>query len=59
MITSARNQAKIVTDSLTLDNSVIPRSDTIRNLGVVMDSNLDMKAHIAQIRQIVISTFRG
>ena len=52
VITSARNQAKIVTDSLTLDNSVIPRSDTIRNLGVVMDSNLDMKAHVAQIRKM-------
>ena len=46
-----RNQNKIVTGTLSLDNSTIQRSDTIRNLVAIMNFNLDMKAHVAQMRK--------
>ena len=51
VISSSKNQKKIVSGSLKLEDSIIPRSDTVRNLGVTMDSNLDMHAQVSNLRK--------
>jgi hypothetical protein len=51
IIASPRNQHKIEIDSITLGDEVVPRSKTVRNLGVVMDSALCMRSQVNSIRR--------
>ena len=49
IITSQRNQPKYDVQSLALDDEIIARSATARNLGVTIDSELNLENHIANM----------
>ena len=49
---SSRNQQKITSNSLQLSEGMISRSDSARNLGVIMDSKLDMHMHVSNVRKL-------
>ena len=51
VFSSSRNASKSVVDSLKLEDGAIHSSDRVRNLGVTMDSNLDMRAQVASVRK--------
>ena len=51
VISSKRNQSRIIANSLELDSSTIARSDTVRNLGITMDSTLEMHAQVSNLRK--------
>ena len=51
ILSSSRNDDKIATQFLKLEDGFIQRSDTVRNLGMTMDSHLDMHVHISNIRK--------
>ena len=50
-MSSSRQQHKVPAKSLSIGSSVISRSDSARNLGVIMDSTLSMESHISSVCQ--------
>ena len=52
IITSARNMDKIVTNTLDLGDYQIKRASFVRNLGVIMDSSLNMEEHVLKVCQV-------
>ncbi len=51
-ISSARNAEKVIPSTLKLDDGIIERSQHVRNLGVTMDSHLDMQTHVSTTRRL-------
>ena len=51
VISSQRNSHKIVVDSLHVGDTQVRRTNCVKNLGVLMDSSLCMKDHIARVCQ--------
>ena len=51
VISSKPNTKEIVCDTLELSNETISASSSVRNLGVIMDKNMQMDDHINQIRK--------
>jgi hypothetical protein len=50
-ISSSRQQNKIIPTTLTIGNDIVSPSTTARNLGVILDSNLQLDTHISSICQ--------
>lgn len=48
---SKHNTRHIAVQDLTLNDTIIPRSDVVRNLGVYMDRELTMVRHINEVRK--------
>ena len=53
---SLRTSTVYLPDSITLGSHNIPFSDSARNLGVILDSNLSMKKHIIKSVKLLISS---
>ena len=51
VLSSAKQQHKIPEKALTIGSSTVSRSSTAKNLGVIMDSNLNMERHISSVCQ--------
>ena len=51
VISSKLNTKKSVCDTLELSNETISASSSVRNLGVIMDKNMQMDDHINQVRK--------
>ena len=49
VFTTARNGSKVSCDSLLLGDSTITRVNRVRNLGVIMDSALNLEEHVINI----------
>ena len=52
VISSKRNQPKYDAPTLVLDDNAVPKVESARNLGVEIDSTLQLDAHIANITRI-------
>ena len=50
-ISSSRNERKVAISSINVSEDIIPRSDSVRNLGITIDSHLDMHSQVAGLRK--------
>ena len=50
-VSSARNFHKVTVDQLTLGDTNVKRVECVRNLGVLLDSTMSMKQHVAKLCQ--------
>ena len=51
-MSSQRNRSKYDIESLTLQDSCVPKDETARNLDVTIDSTLQLDAHIVNITRM-------
>ena len=52
VFTTARNAAKVSCDNLDLEECSVSRANSVRNLGVIMDSALRMEEHVINICRV-------
>ena len=52
LISSSRNSSKFAVEALELKDEVIPTTATARNLGVTIDSTLQLDSHIANVTRV-------
>ena len=52
VFTTARNESKVSCDNLDLEGCSVSRANSVRNLGVIMDSALRMEEHVINICRV-------
>ena len=59
VFSSRRNSSRIVVDSLSIGDEVVPRVPKVRNLGVLLDSELSFEIHINNLCRLCYANIKA
>ena len=59
VIGSQHQRSKVNISGIRVGTGVIPPSDTVRNLGIILDSNLSMDRHISAVSRAAFMSLRN